>query len=144
MQLNPGFRNERLMSQPKEILCCVTSMHHSAFGLSTLQRCHWLCKVYTLLDGSVLWIHIVTPMLETFWKSSKHTSPGKGGFCQAYTLFSEGSMCVSPIAQLLSWSRVGLSSFAAQLPSSQDEGESKPGCLAICMLLLTLTWDDQR
>lgn len=62
MQLNPGFQNERLMFQLKETFCCITSPC-SAFGLSTLQGSHCLCKVYTLFDGSVLWIHTVTPML---------------------------------------------------------------------------------
>lgn len=102
MQLNPGFQNERLMFQLKETLCCITSPC-SAFGLSTLQGSHCLCKVYTLFDGSVLWIHTVTPMLGYLLERFKHVSLGKRGIYQAYTLFPRwgcgGGVC--PIAQLL-------------------------------------------
>lgn len=106
MQLNP-FQNGGLMFQPKEILCCITSIHHSAFGLSTLLRVEGT-HLYTffarciVFDRSVLWIHIVTPMFGYLLEKFQTQKPWEEGILPSIHTIPRGEcVCVSPIAQLL-------------------------------------------
>lgn len=92
-----------------------------------------LCKVY----NSLWWISVTgTYCNSDAWiplgKVLNIQAQGRGHFSKHTHSSQRG--CVH-LLLLSYWSGVGISSFAAQSPSSQDQGESKPGCLAICMLL---------
>lgn len=109
------------MSQPKEILCCITSPHiwseHVAevtvFARCMLSSMDQCCRY-------LLWL----PSLDTSRKCFKHTSPAKRGFCQAYTLFPEGELCISYY-----WSRARVSGFADSCPPCRTKGRpSQAAC----------------
>lgn len=108
----------------------------TAFSLSKLQRRHHVCAVDILFDGTVLWIRTVTPVLGYLLEELQTYKPQEEGNLPIMHAIPRGTCAPLPLRSYRS--RVGVSGFPAQLPSSQDQGESEPSYPAISTLVPTL------